>query len=224
MSNTVYGNLSNQFPTTPPFTGTLNTDIGSLNANLSALQDKSNVVLTQQEKIKKIVDAESTRLQQKKQGVDSAYSSQVRATYVNDNMQKRYNAYLYILFVVVIVLIIVFFLSMMGNYFPIIPPLLLNIIYVFLFSFTIIYSISIYSEIQKHDPMNYDRLKLRKPVTAGNSVDISDNSMNSLGLGTGEYGECPIGYSSVNGKCENFSGNNELQSLNAFEFTDYSRY
>jgi hypothetical protein len=130
MSNRVYGNLPYQFPTTPPFTGTLNTDIGSLNANLSAVQDKSMFVLTQQGEIKKIVDAESTRLQQKKQGVDSAYSSQVRATYVNDNMQKRYHAYLYILFVVVIVLIIVFFLSMMGNYFPIIPPLLLNIIYV----------------------------------------------------------------------------------------------
>jgi hypothetical protein len=223
MSNTVYGNLSNQFPTTPPFTGTLNTDIGNLNDKLTGIQNNSRDVLTQQGEIKKIVDAESTRLQQKKQSVNNAYSSQLRATYMNNNVQKRYNAYLKILFVVVIVLIIVFFLSIIGNYFPIIPSFLINILYIGLFSFLIIYSISIYSEIQKHDKMDFDKLYLNTSIV-GNGSDISDNSMNLMSDGLNGY--CPY-HTDESGRkvCnEEFNGNNELQSLNTFEFTHYSRY
>jgi len=223
MSNTVYGNLSNQFPTTPPFTGTLNTDIDNLNDKLTGIQNNSRDVLTKQEEMQKIVNAEASRLISKKQSVDNAYSSQIRATYMNNNIQKRYNAFLQILFVVVIVLIISFFLSIIGNYFPIIPSFLLNILYIGLFSFLIIYCLSIYSEIQKHDKMDFDKLYLNIP-TVGNGIDISDNSNNNL-TDNDLKGYCPY-HTDASGRkvCDGFSGNDELQTVNSYEFTDYSRY
>lgn len=231
MSNPIiYGNISNQFPDSTLATGQidLSNSIYSLNANLDQINDKTNSILTGQYEVSNIVNQEKGRLIEKKNSVDNAYSSQVRSIYMNDNMNKRYNAYLKILYALVIVLIIVFILSMIGNYFPFIPSFVLSIIYIGLFSFTMIYSITIYSEIQRHDRMDYDKLKLRRATYGG--VDNNDNDSSGNDISGGPvYGICQGANAAVdaNGKCtnsESFSEMNELSSLNTYEFTNYSLY
>lgn len=221
----IYRNLSNQFPDSTKLTGTqtLPSDITTLNSNLDSIQNKSNTLLSQQSEIKNIVDIEAQRLELKKNSVENAYTSQNRAVYINDNISKRNNAYLQILFAIVIALVIVFILSMMGSYFPVIPSIVLNIIYVCIFSVIIIYSISIYSEIQTHDRIDYDKLKLKKATVAGNS-DISGNYDASANATTRTSGFCTTVDS--NGVCtELFTcmGNN-LQTVDSYEFKNYSRY
>lgn len=228
MSNTtIYGNISNQFPDNTLATGTtdISGSIYNLNNSLSAINDKTNTLLTQQVEVSNIVNQEQGRLSDKKKSVDNAYSSQVRSIYMNDNINKRYNAYLKILYALVIVLIIVFILSIIGNYFPFIPSFVLNIIYIGLFSFTMIYSNTIYSEIKTHDRIDYDKLKLRRAADGGLDISGNDSSGNDLsGNVTGLCAEI----NPINGKCvrllDGFSSMNELSSLNTYEFTDYSRY
>jgi len=231
MSNpNIYGNISNQFPDSTLATGQqdLKTSISSLNTNLDNINGKTNTLLTQQLEVSDIVNQEKNRLDSKKQSIDNAYSSQVRSIYMNDNINKRYNAYLKILYALVIVLIIVFIISMIGNYFPFIPSFVLSIIYIGLFSFIIIYSITIYSEIQRHDRIDYDKLKLRK-ATDGR-LDISGNDSSGNDLSGNVIGICPGGSKAAldeKGNCtnkESFSEMNELSTLNTYEFTDYSRY
>ena len=224
----IYRNLSNQFPNSTNLTGTsdLSTSIGTLNTNLDNIQNKSNTLLSQQSEIKNIVDIEAQRLLLKKNSVENAYTSQNRAVYMNDNISKRNNAYLQILFAIVIALVIVFILSIMGSYFPVIPSIVLNIIYICIFSVTLIYSISIYSEIQTHDRIDYDKLKLKKATVAVNSdisgnYDASANDLNS-------YGQCPPQHNSVNGICTPVSAftcmGAGLQTVDSYEFKNYSRY
>lgn len=232
MSNpTIYGNLSNQFPDNTLATGTtdLKSSVSTLNTNLDAINNKSDTLLTGQMSLSGIINDEQDRLNQKKQSVDNAYSSQVRSIYMNDNIVKRNNAYLKILYVLVIVLVIAFIISMLGNYFTIISPFILNFIYIGLFSFAVIYSISIYSEIQKHERIDYDKLKLGKATKPGYDYSTKDSSGND-NSGNSVYGNCAQ-LNPVTGNCtklitndkESFSGN-ELSSSNNSEFTHYSRY
>ena len=222
----IYRNLSNQFPDSTKLTGTsdLSTSIGSLNTNLDSIQNKSNTLLSQQNEIKNIVDRETDRLELKKNSVENAYTSQNRAVYINDNISKRNNAYLQILFAIVIALVIVFILSIMGSYFPVIPSIVLNIIYVCIFSVIIIYSISIYSEIQTHDRIDYDKLKLKKATVAGNS-DISGNYDASANATT-TFGSCKT--VDNKGVCTELSAftcmGAGLQTVDSYEFKNYSRY
>jgi hypothetical protein len=158
----IYGNIANQYPTTFPTTGgnTLDSNINTLNTNLDNIQTKSNILLSQQEEIKRIIDVENARLIQKTTQVDQEYPSKVRAVFMNDNLQKRYNAYLKILVVMVISLVIMFIVSLLSKFFPMISPMIVNIIFVIILSIAIILCIGIYTEIQTHDNMNYDKLKV----------------------------------------------------------------
>jgi len=69
-------------------------------------------------------------------------------------------------------------------------------------------------------------LKLKKATVGGNSdvsgnYDASANDLNS-------YGQCPPGHNSVNGICTPVSGftcmGNGLQTVDSYEFKNYSRY
>jgi len=226
----IYGNIANQYPTTFPTTGgnTLDSNINNLNTNLDNVQTKSNILLSQQQEIKRIIDTENARLIAKTTQVDQEYPSKVRAVFMNDNIQKRYNAYLKMLVVIVISLVIMFVVSLLGKFFPIISPMIINIIFVIILSIAIILCIGIYTEIQTHDNMYYDKLKLKKPNVDTSTTDTSSNSFGFYF--SNEFGNCGEGTYLNNGICTvgTRSGFTEmaggLQSLNTYEFTDYSRY
>lgn len=226
----IYGNIANQYPTTFPTTGgnTLDSNINNLNQNLDNIQTKSNILLSQQEEIKKIVDSESSRLNYKKAQVDQQYPSKVRAVYMNDNLQKRYNAYLKILGVIVISLVIMFKISVVASFLPSIPPIILNIIHIVIVSVAVVLCMIFYTEIQTHDKMDYDKLKLNKPTDADSNAVISTSNTEASTLSS--FGKCGRGtYLNDSGECtvntSGFTGmNSGLQSLNTYEFTNYSRY
>jgi hypothetical protein len=190
-----YGNLANQFPNIGNLTGNnlvqnngniaqLNSAAAALNSQLSNIQGQSNNTLSEQQTTADIINAEKARLDSKKATVDDAYANQQRALHMNDNIQKRYNAYSKILFVTVIVFFVIFVLVMLQSYLPFIPGMVFNIVYIGLVSFLIIYCLGIYFDIQRHEKIDFDRI-YNKPMTA-NSMDISwssiDNSANDMSM------------------------------------------
>jgi hypothetical protein len=247
MSNpTIYGNLGNQYPNIANLTdkslvngnadlSALNTNTQALQSNLNTINTNSDATLSRQSEVKQILDNESNRLNDKKQNVDNAYSSQQRAVFMNHNLQKRYNAYVQILYVIVIVLFVIFVISMVQSYFPIIPTFIFNLVYIGLISFLILYSIVSYYEIQRHDKMEYDKLKLIGRDATNSDIsgaDISD------GLFIGGYGVCINGsccaegtqWDASSGTCipttsqETFSCMSGLQPFGPYEYSTYSRY
>ena len=225
--STIYGNIANQFPTTSPSTG-LDTNITPLNATLDKISNQSNKILTEQEKMQKILDTENGRLESKRSQVDSEYSNKVRQIFMNDNLQKKYNAYLKITIVFICILVIIYLINILSLYFPIIPSILINILYVIIFSGGVIYSIMIYNEIQRHDQMDFDKLKFRKPDNATSSSSITINDETQFTSYT--FGMCGEGTYYDQGTCRPVkvntftTKNNELQNLNTYEYTNYSFY
>jgi hypothetical protein len=155
---------------------------------------------------------------------------------MNSNLQKRYNAYVNILFVIVIVLVIIFVTSFIQGYFPFIPSYLFNIIYIVLISFLIIYCSSLYFEIQKHDNMDFDKLRYAG-INATNSdvsgsYDGMDVSMGGMGIcmnnaccSAGTEWNPQLGQCIPLTNAEGFSSiNNNIQPFSACEFADYSKY
>lgn len=227
MSNQIYGNLANQFPDSTLLTGQtdLKNSINTLNTNLDNINDKTASFLGNQEKVLNIIDQEKNRLNEKKQSIDNAYSSQVRSTQLNDSMNKRYKGYLKIIYLFIICLVVSLILAFISNSLSFIPSFVFTVIYIGIFSFAVIYSTSIYMEIQRHERIIFDRLDMgRIKVDSTNVTDVSNNSDQSGNVVTGNCAEL----NPVTGNCirllETFCGNNELSTLNSYEFTNYSKY
>jgi ABC-type multidrug transport system fused ATPase/permease subunit len=227
MPEQIYGNLANQFPDSTLLTGQtdLKSSINTLNTNLNNINDKTASFLGNQEQVLNIIDQEKNRLNEKKQSIDNAYSSQVRSTQLNQSMNKRYQGYLKIMYVFIICLVISLILAFASNSLVFIPSFIFTFIYIGLFSFAVIYSISIYMEIQKHERIVYDRLDMgRIKVDASNSTSDISNNKDQSGNVVGNCAEI----NPVTGNCirllETFCGNNEWSTLNSYEFTNYSQY
>lgn len=229
MSNpTIYGNLSNQFPDSTLLTGQtdLKNSVNTLNTNLDAINNKTNNLLTQQDTVLKIVNEEQSRLTEKKGLIDNAYSSQARSIELNDSINKRYQAYLKIIFVFIIVLVVAIVVSFIGKSIPIIPSVILYIIQIGLFSFAVIYSFIIYLEIQKHERINYDRLYMKKATDGSLDTSVVDASGVDAS-GNKITGNCAK-VDPITGNCtqliETLCGMSDLPNISSYEFTSYSKY
>lgn len=235
----VYKNLSNQFPDITAMTSsalvsgnipltTLKEQANTLQTNLNNIQGQSNTLLTHQDSVNTIVTNEQSRLEQKKQSVDNAYSSQQRAVYMNDNVQKRYNAYSKILVAIVIGGAVLLALTFLQSYVPFIPSSVFMLSYIIIISTVAIYSIAVYIEIQRHERLDYDRLYV-KPLGSGSDTSSSEISYN-LNVGGCINEQCCVSgqtYTVTNGvgQClQGFQNMSGLGNINQEEFTNYSKY
>jgi hypothetical protein len=202
--------------------------INSLNRNVNQIQSN---LLAQQNNVNNIVTNENSRLNYRKQSIDNAYSTQKRAVYLNDNLQKQYNAFNKILVVVLIGAAVLLILGLLEPYLTFLPPFFIPIKYITIFSTVIIYSLVIYFDIQKHDPLNYDKLYLRH-MTSNTSISGDDMSYNdttttdfSHNASCNNEACCTIGtvWDPINGNCV-IEGFDNISPAGDFEFVDYSKY
>jgi hypothetical protein len=161
----------------------------SLNAKITDMQkyiqEHSNLLLGQQNQMSNIVYNEKNRLLEKQSSIDNAYSSQQRAAYLNNNLQKQYNAFNKILVVILIGASLLFVLALFNPYLTFLPSFFTPIIYIIVISTVIIYSLVIYFDIRNHDPLNYDKLYFKQMISTtsnedNSGSDLSDNSSNEL--------------------------------------------
>ena len=218
--------------------------LNKLNDNITKMQSgikiHSNVLLGQQRAMNDIVNTENNRLVDKKRNIEDAYSSQQRAVYLNNNLQKKYNAYNKILIVVFIGALVLFILGLLAPYLTFLPPFFVPIKYIGVISTVVIYSLVIYWDIRKHDPLNYDKLYL-KPLpstdssgeedTSGN--DESDSSSNELSCNNESCCAEGTTWSNITGQCiiqattteaDIVDGFRAISPNSQYEYTDYSKY
>lgn len=244
MGDNIYGNLSNQYPNISSLTGNtlvqnneqlrqLNANAQNLQTNLNTVASQSDALLSHQTSMNRILQNEQTRLQQKRDSVDNAYTSQQRAIYVNDNLQKRYAAYSQMVFITVITLAIVFVIALIQRFVPFIPSIIFNIIYLVLFSGGFIWCMIIFFDIQRHNPLDYDKINYKGMTATNNSTETSDADTSQSTTGMCMNAECcdpdTQEYDEEIHRCKNKAQGfscmgNEIQNYGPYEFTDYSKY
>ena len=150
---------------------TLTDKVGKLQDELSkahkAFKDadvSSSQVLTDQEKVKSIIDTEKDRLLLKKQSIDNALSGKKREIELNDSYQKKQSEYNKIKIAWIFALAIYVFITILKNHLPIIPSFINDLILITTFAAVSIYSINIFIEIYRREKINFNKLNLAPPT------------------------------------------------------------
>lgn len=177
------------------YSAALQSNLNTLNTDLSNNLSDQNKVLVQQDNVKRILDREAARLEQKKNSIDTILQGQNRMNSINASYAQRYAAYnrlmVYIVVIIAILLFINFFLS---NFLPGSVILALTII---VYAVAIIYTYYSVMDIWKRDALNYDKINpalLSTPTQVKNAAatyssifgDATNVMMGNLGNCVGQ--------------------------------------
>jgi hypothetical protein len=198
----------------------------------------SGNILAQQSGVDSIVNNEINRLNDKKQTIDSAISTQQRMMQMNDSYTKRQKQYTKMLVVVVVGIVLMILMSYISFAFPEWSALatiadILIIVFVFIFCFwTYYYLIT-------RDPIYYYQLNIQQvpfPATSNGAsgtvatsaslaINVLDSSGTCVGPACCSIADNTIWDSSHN-ICvkESFAGKRETLPYGPSEISDYSPY
>jgi hypothetical protein len=130
---------------------------------LEQSKSTSNNLHTQQKKMINIVDTEKERLEKKKHSIDNALDGQKRLITLNESYRLRNNDYTTMLVTAVISFTVLLGSTMIGRNFPIIPSILIDIIYIITISITLYILYQKYMDILNHDRIYYNEINLDSP-------------------------------------------------------------
>lgn len=125
----------------------------------------SSQLLTDQLKVKDIVDTEKQRLFSKKQSIDNALIGKKREIELNDSYQKKQEEYNKIKIAWVFALAIFVLFTTLTKHLSFLPSFIFNGLLIIVLVATVIYSINIYIEISRRDKLYFDKLELSAPAT-----------------------------------------------------------
>ena len=161
----------------------LQASLDSAYKSFSDANTSSSYVLDHQTKMNAIIQNENNRLLTKKDNVDSAVLGQHRIAMFNDSFRKKNMQYINILIIIIVALVLYLALTMIKNTFTIIPSFFVNFIIALVFSTALIMILLIGIDMNKRDPMDFDKLNTislgGNTVVQGNTV-VSDSSSTSL--------------------------------------------
>ena len=150
--------------------------------SVNKIQDVSN----------EIINAETERLNQKKQGIDAAYASQQRMVSLNQSYSMRMRSWSYLIAIISVAIVLSIMLGYTRN---IIPDFIVDILTIIILAGAIIWAYLIYADIQKRDENDYNLLSMQSSslmdpnniISNGNTPDMSGNTtsdVSSLLFGT----------------------------------------
>jgi uncharacterized protein YaaQ len=221
-------------------------ELSNINQNLNKIStamstNTSGNVLAQQSGVDSIVNTEMKRLNDKKQTIDSAISTQQRMMQMNDSYTKRQQQYTKMLVAIVVGFILMIFMSYVSFAFPEWTALatiidIIIVVAVFIFCFWTYYFLI------TRDPIYYDQLNIHQipfpetsngasgTVGTSHAMNVLDSSGTCVGPACCSKAEKTIWDSSHN-ICvkESFTGlgqktNKETQPYGPSEIGDYSPY
>jgi len=150
-----------------------NIDISQLNnlqAKLQAGHDSlassnaaTSQLYTEQDKVLGIINVEKDRLDRKKHSVTDALDGQNRLITLNESHRLRNNDYISMISTSVICLFLLVTCSAVGRLLPVIPPIVIDILYILIISITIYILYASYLAIQSRDKLYYNELNLAGP-------------------------------------------------------------
>jgi len=148
----------------------------------------SSQLLTDQEKVKSIIDTEKDRLLLKKQSIDNALSGKKREIELNDSYQKKQAEYNKIKIAWILALAIYVLITVLKNHFPVIPSFVNDLILIGTFVAVSIYSINIFIEISRREKINFNKLNLAPPTILPTVVKKDSGRESDLLKGMNLYG------------------------------------
>jgi len=165
----------------------IQTQLDTNYANYVAADRSVSDILTAQRDMKNIVDIEKARLDKKRAEINDQISSQERLMHFNKSHNHRYYQYTRIAVNITVALALFIGLSILGQYFPIIPDMILTVLSVIIISYALISSYMIYRDIQSRDLMDFDKYAGGPaPIKAdlsGNAVKIKNAREKSASMG-----------------------------------------
>jgi hypothetical protein len=160
----------------------INKNIDNIGVALS--HNSSAYILSGQKTVYDIVHREQDRLNSKKDSVETATHGQNRLIELNTNYKKRYNAYTNIIIIGIVTLVLFIFILFLRKI-PIIPPIVLNVATVIIFTASTLMCGRIFVDINTRDSIYYDKLDtnnvfMKKPASI--LADISNNTTGVMGV------------------------------------------
>lgn len=162
---------------------TLQDQLSQAHAVFKEADISSSQILTDQLKVKDIVDTEKQRLLSKKQSIDNALIGKKREIELNDSYQKRQAEYNKIKIAWVFALAIFVLFTILTKHLSFLPSFIFNGLLIIVLFATAIYSISIYIEISRREKIDFDKLNLSAPATTLPIAKKSDSTKDNDLLG-----------------------------------------
>jgi len=189
--------------------------------------------------LSKNLDKEANRLTQKGNIINPLYFTKQRNDAFSKSETARRNAYWRMGMIVLFTFIICFTLVVLKNFFPIIPSFLFDLLFIVLFSGSIIYVFFMWVSIQERDPMDFNKMKLDAPKKKDDvdeqKAKLHDYSgdlgvltdLYNTGFGNACIGDscCPTGssYNQGNNRCEGFTSLGPFSTKFPETFTVYRK-
>lgn len=143
--------------------------LAQLNSSFANANTSASGILTEQDKIKEIIEKEYERISVAKDEIDNVHFGKMRSIQLNDSYRKRNMEYMRIVIAIIIALVIYVILAIF------VPEPIYSISTIILFSVLFIYCAKTVWEIYKRENINYDRLDLMPPSDA-----LSQNRTNAI--------------------------------------------
>jgi hypothetical protein len=199
--------------------GVLNDNTTTISNNTMNVANRDNMSyniykeVVETESIKRTLDNEKTRLNQKEIEINLLYDTHERNKHFKNSLAKRKNAYWRMYMILLGLAIIVFSLFIIRNNFEIVPTWLIDIILILTVSGVMIWVFMIYDNIIKRDLTDFDKLDPESPVMIRQekikkAEELKDSGKISASIAMKAlpedcYGEtcCTSGTYYKNGKC-----------------------
>lgn len=172
-------NLVVSAPTDENDINRINGVLSNLN-NLTESADKGiediRKIITHQADIQKIVDTEKKILDRSNQEVHDKIASQKREIDLTDNHRKRIIEYNKIIMIIILALCALIFVNILKSKITILPEIIFDILTIIIVSYTIIWCLTRYFDIQSRSLTNFDEL-IFSPPAIDSSAEMKQKQM-----------------------------------------------
>uniref|UniRef100_A0A6C0D502 Uncharacterized protein n=1 Tax=viral metagenome TaxID=1070528 RepID=A0A6C0D502_9ZZZZ len=174
----------------------LRTGLNDLYNRYNTTLPASSSALDRQHQMIRIIDTEKTRLDNKKTGIDNAYTTQQRLIELNESYRQKNMKYINILIIIIITIVIYLALLIIDRTVSFIPSVVMDSLKTLLFMITFIIICIMIAQINKRDPMDYQKLLFVAPTDMSNnntntsSTDASYNTANGTDNAGCRQSEC----------------------------------
>uniref|UniRef100_A0A6C0JQ83 Uncharacterized protein n=1 Tax=viral metagenome TaxID=1070528 RepID=A0A6C0JQ83_9ZZZZ len=182
----VQQNLLNNPSNQPPnVIDNIKGNLNSLYRSYREADASTDAVLTQQSKVKEIVDSEFKRLTDKKKSVDNSLVGQKRIIELNNSNRLRQQGYTKLLVIFIITLVLFVLLIILSKNITFIPQIFFELIAIIIISISIYLAFNTFLDIQSRSKMDFNKLDIPEIKNiSGNTIASGSetNLMSSLNV------------------------------------------
>lgn len=161
--------------------------LDDINSNLNGISsalgnNSSTLILSQQAGVSTIVNTELQRLNDKKQSIDTALTTQKRMMMMNDSILKRQRVYTRIMTEIAIALVILIFCKFLANSWndDENTNVIISIVCILVIVIVVIHCGWLYVDLLRRDPIYYDQLHYIPDNVAPANTTVQANTQQQL--------------------------------------------